>query len=120
MTTTTTTAEPSIAHRIAMKLRGRHPFIGPLSGTGVSGVNYGVSYHKDGSILCSLVDRVYRVLDDQRRYYREDVEHAMRCLGEFGIEGCRERLLKAYGPGLVWVSGVLWDADSGDWVDVQS
>lgn len=119
-----TIIEPSQARRTARNYSAC-PFLGGTfpAPSCVSGPNYGVSYYADHSVLCTYEGRIYRVLDEERTYHRDSIEHAMRCLGRFGPDGCRERAAKLASdrqlPGsLIWIDGVQWSLETGHWVDV--
>lgn len=115
--------------------RGEHSgglfrgLVGSVSGSPPNGSSRcAVHYYDDHSILCMLDDgsspcigvyRPYRILDETRTYYREDVEHAMRCLATHGRDAIKNIIERKYGPGQHWISGVLWDGETGDWLDVQ-
>jgi len=96
------------------------PFIGAYPAPcSVSGANYSVSYFSDNSILICLNGQVYRVLDEPKTYYREDVEHAARCLGAHGLAGIARIVREKYGDQpRVTIDNVTW-SNAGELVDVS-
>lgn len=118
MTTTTTTSE---ARQVFERWHNRElPTIGayPAPST-VSGINYGVSYFSDKSVLITLRGKPYCVFDAERTYYRDTIEHAARCLGNFGQEGIVRMLANKHaGEVSAWIDGVCWCVSTGELLDV--
>ena len=111
----------SIARQVYDALQGKPlPFVGAYPApSSVSGSNYGVSYFHDKSILITLNGKPYKAFDEDRTYYRDTIEHAARCLGNFGQAKIAEMLrLKYEGQQAAWVDGVQWSVETGELLDV--
>ena len=96
--------------RNAMAVSMRLPDMigGPIgAGCSVSHPNYKVGYYADNSILIWSANEGYMVLDEQRTYYRDTVEHLARCLGSF----TKERRAEMIGGEDKWIDGIHWAAD---------
>lgn len=122
MTTATETSQAQQAFdRYQAHLEsGGPPLLGALpAGSTVSYPNGGgVSYFGDNSILLCVHYKPYRVLDGERTYYRDTVEHAARCLNLFTKERRAEMVQHSHpGEESVWIDGVLWSSD-GELLDV--
>lgn len=96
------------------------PFIGAYPAPcSVSGANYGVSYFSDKSVLITLNGKPYKVFDEDRTYYRDTIEHAARCLGNFGTVKIAEMLKYKYADQeAAWIDGVQWSVATGELLDV--
>ena len=111
MTTATATSQ---ARQVAERLAGRQSaFIGgPPAPSMVSHTNYSVSYYDDHSILICAKGHAPVVLDEERTYYRDIVEHLARCLGMFTQEQRADMLhVKLRDEDTIWVDGILWNRD---------
>lgn len=76
----------------------------------VSHQNYSVAYFDDNSILICAMDEEPIVLDDQRTYYRDTVEHLARCLGCIS-KAKRASSISGDGEYPVELSGIRWNRD---------
>lgn len=82
----------------------------PAAPSTISHSDYGVSYYADQSILIVARGETPIVLDENRTYYRDTVEHLARCLGIFSQERRAEMLAK-HDAFPVWVDGIAWNQD---------
>ena len=74
--------------------------------------DYAVAYYDDNSVLIWARGEGFLVLDDDRTYYRDTVEHLARCLGLFSKERRAAMVQKSLaGADSVWIDGICWGAD---------
>jgi hypothetical protein len=117
----TTAQATSEARQVFDRFYNRElPIIGAYPApSSVSGINYGVSYFADRSVLLTLNGKPYFVFDGERTYYRDTIEHAARCLGNFGQAKIAAMLqAKHAGEAIAWIDGVCWNVETGELVDV--
>lgn len=75
----------------------------------VSHYFYHVGYFDDKSILIWARGEGFLVLDEDRTYCRDTIEHLARCLGMFTQEERAHHLQKYSGS--AWVDGIHWAKD---------
>ena len=113
-----TTATQSAAHRLATQFMeadpcGLFPMLGIPAPSSVNHHDYSVGYFDDSSILIWARGEGYIVLDQERTYYRDTVEHLARCLGMFS----KSQRAGFLGGATKWVDGIRWSAD-GDFIEL--
>lgn len=117
----TTAATTSEARQQAERIRRIQPDIKanglPLLGipapSMVTHQDYAIGYFGDHSILIWARGEDLIVLDEERVYYRDTVEHLARCLGIFTKERRAEMLKKES----QWIDGIHWAAD-GSFIEI--
>ena len=76
---------------------------------------YSISYYSDQSILILARGENPLVLDEERTYYRETVEHLARCLGMMTQTERSEIVQRSpdYKPthDSAWIANILWNGD---------
>jgi hypothetical protein len=109
MTTATTTSQ---ARQVAERLDWSAYIGGPPAPSMVSGTNYHVGYYSDKSILICATGHEPIVLDEERTYYRDTVEHLARCLGMFSkVQRASMLHVKLRDDDTIWIDGILWNRD---------
>lgn len=83
------------------------PLLGIPAPSSCSHSDYSVGYFSDNSILIWSRGEDLIVLDENRTYYRDTVEHLAKCLGIFSQER-RAEMLKGKSQ---WVDGIHWSSD---------
>lgn len=118
---TTTAATTSEARQQAERIRriqpdikaNRLPLLGIPAPSMVSNEEYAIGYFNDHSILIWARGEDLTVLDEDRIYYRDTVDHLARCLGIFTQER-RAEMLKGESQ---WIDGIHWAAD-GSFIEI--
>ncbi len=112
MTTTTISQARQVAEQCEMRTRyGLPHFIcAPPAPSMVSHPDYTVSYYDDHSILICAKGHAPIVLDEERTYYRDTVEHLASCLGRFTQEQRADMLLLKE-TDQTWIDGICWNRD---------
>lgn len=99
-----------VAERLANCEPGAVYIGGPPAPSMVSHTNYSVSYYDDHSILICARGHAPIVLDEERTYYRDTVQHLARCLGMFSQAQRADMLLLKDGDP-IWIDGIGWNRD---------
>ena len=111
---TTSQAREMTKHLLSKDPSASHRLMGIAAPSSVSHERYAVGYFSDKSILIWAHGEGYIVLDGDRTYYRDTVEHLARCLSMFSKER-RAEMLKGESQ---WIDGIHWDAN-GDWIGIS-
>lgn len=109
MQTATATSEArTTADRLAALMTdGEFPLLTIPAPSTIAHINYHVGYFADHSILIWARGEGFIVLDEERTYYRDDVNHLAKCLGNF----TQEQRAEMIGESDRWIDGLHWAAD---------
>ncbi len=118
MNATCDTATRSEANRLATRFMesdpsGLLPMLGIPAPSSVNHQDYSVGYFDDKSILIWARGEGFIVLDQDRTYYRDTVEHLARCLGLFS----KTQRAGFLGGATKWINGICWSAE-GDFIEL--